>query len=67
MLYLLKIVDTCKYNQEAESYILNKYKNNKSVYRIYDMSYSKTCIYPDKVIHDLEIEVERLREELKKN
>ena len=60
------IVDTCKYNQDAEKYILNKYKNNKSVYRIYNMSFSKTCIYPDKVIHDLEIEVERLREELKK-
>lgn len=60
------IVDTYKYNQDAEDYILNKYKNNKSVYRIYNTSFAKICIYPDKVIHDLEREVERLREELKK-
>lgn len=60
----VEVVDIYNEYQDAENYILNKYKGNKSVYRIYYMGYSKVCIYPDKVIQEQKSKIEELTKKL---
>lgn len=50
--------------KDAEQHVLDKYRKLKSIMRIYMFRPDKVCIYPDMYIQRLELENEKLKEQL---